>query len=143
MSSAVSPSLTILAGSCTSRTTHFSFSGVIRSPAIHGPREIELNVTDSMWQYYYRPTLELIAANPQILERMLPEPVLMDVDHLDMKIGIWPSVLKLVVEHHMEAVKQGCLQHHDQIEAGYQPDGIRVVAGESWLEPFREYETRK
>ncbi len=106
------------------------------------PEGIELNVTDSMWQYYYRPTLELIAANPKILERMLREPVLMDVDHLDMKIGVWPPVLRLLAEHLWTGAKEGCLQHQDQIEAGYQPDGIRVVAGESWLEPFREYETR-
>ena len=109
-----------------------------------GPRGIELNVARiACGKYYYRPTLELIAANPQILERMLRGPVLIDVDHLDMRIGVWPPVLKLLVEHQWAGAKQGCLQHHDQIEAGYRPDGIRVVAGESWLEPFREYETRK
>lgn len=104
------------------------------------PRGIELNVADDMWQYYYRPTLELISANPDILERMQREPILIEVQHLDIQIGVWPPVLKLLVRHQWAGAKNWCLQHHGEIAAGYQPDGIRVVAGKSWLEPFREYE---
>ena len=52
-----------------------------------------------MWQYYYRPTLELISSNPQALEQMLREPVLIQVEHLDMQIGVLPPVLKFLVEH--------------------------------------------
>lgn len=106
-------------------------------------RGIELNVADNMWQYYYRPARELISTNPEILERMLREPVLMQVEHLDIQIGVLPSVLKFLLQHQWVGAKQWCGEHVSQIEAGYQPDGIRVVAGKSWLEPFREYEARQ
>lgn len=103
-------------------------------------REIDVEVADEMWQHYYRPTLELISSDSQVLERMLREPILMDLHDLDIQIGVWPPVLKFLVENEWAAGKQLCIQHHGEIDAGYQPDGIRVVAGRTWLEPFREYE---
>lgn len=104
------------------------------------PSKIELNVTDSMWQYYYLPTLELISSNPETLERMLREPVLVKAAHLDIQIGVLPPVLKFLVQHEWAGARQWCGEHVNQIGAGYQADGIRVVAGRSWLEPSHEYE---
>ena len=93
-----------------------------------------------MWQYYYRPTLDLIRSNPRILEQMLREPVLMPVENLDLQIGVLPAVLRLLVQHEWARARQLCGEYVAKGESEYQPDGIRVVAGKSWFEPFGKYE---
>ena len=95
-----------------------------------------------MWHYYYRPTLELIGSNPQILKKTLREPVLMPVENLDLQIGVSPAVLRLPVKHQWAGARQFCGEHVGKGEPGYQADGIRVVAvaRKLWFESFGEYE---
>jgi hypothetical protein len=107
-----------------------------------GPRDIVLSVRDDLWQYYYRPTVELISSNPRFLKQMLQEPVLMPVENLDLQIGVLPPVLSFLVKHEWARAKQLCAERLGKGELGYQPDGVRVVAGESWLQPLGEYEGR-
>jgi len=98
-------------------------------------------VTDDMWQYYYRPSLDLVNSNPRFLDQMLQEPVLMPVEHLDIQIGVLPAVLRLLVEHQWAAAKRWCEGNASRLRGDeYQVDGIRVVAGRSWLVPFEGQE---
>jgi hypothetical protein len=70
---------------------------------------------------------------------MLHAPVLMPVPDLDIEVGIHHRILELLTADHWEDARQACIRHAGELhKAGYQADGIRVVAGKTWLEPFAE-----
>lgn len=104
------------------------------------PIEIEADET-VIWAHYYRPFLSLIHSNPRLHEVMLREPILMPVEGLDLQIGVLPEVLRLLDEQqwlkaHLvsETIEPGPLE-------GYHQDGLRVVAGETWVRKFEQEES--
>jgi hypothetical protein len=67
---------------------------------------------------------------------MLREPVPMPLDTADVQIGINPHVLQFSVREQWVAARNWCLENRKPLEQSEeQPDGIRVVAGKSWLKP--------
>jgi len=102
---------------------------------------IEITFDDRIWRYYYLPVSEIIRSRPQYFERMLREPLLMPVDGLDLDVGIHPLVLGLLAKEHWGETKRSCLDFSEELhQANYQADGIRVVAGCTWLSPFTEFD---
>jgi hypothetical protein len=100
---------------------------------------IHVEVAESDWRYYYGPVLDLIRASWSSRVEA-PNEVLFPVEGLDMQIGIDPVVLKL-----LEAAEWGAARTlAEEVSSGehpqYRGDGIRVVAGESWLRRFEERE---
>jgi hypothetical protein len=101
----------------------------------------EVSADDSLWRHYYLPVFQLIHSHPQYLGKMLDQPVLMPVETVDIEVGIHPLVLKSLVEGQWGDAKNTCAEHLDRLRAErYQPDGLRVVAGETWSTPFVEFD---
>jgi hypothetical protein len=97
---------------------------------------IEIPFTDDLWRFYYLPALELIPA-----EQIPIASALVTIPQADFQIGFYPEVLRLLVDEHWAEAKQWCVEHQQILhEAEFQPDGIRIVAGDTWSEPFEDNE---
>ena len=87
---------------------------------------IEIKITDDDWAYYYAPALAL-ASEPgsDFLREQAQE--------IDLEVEIHPKVSRLLLEGDWAAARQLLAQLRQTLEAeGFQPDGLRVVAGDSW-----------
>jgi hypothetical protein len=72
---------------------------------------------------------------------MLDEQILMPVKGLDLEVGIHPQVLKVLAKGQWGVAIQQNLEYKNEFsQSGYQADGIRAIAGQSWLLPFKEFE---
>lgn len=106
-------------------------------PGIRNPIEVAIN--DIAWRYYYAPVFEFIRAHPQELDKMLRSSTLMPVAELDIELGIFPSVLERLSNADWIGAKRLCHRLDQELDkGGYQADGIRVVAGPTWLSRFAE-----
>jgi hypothetical protein len=104
-------------------------------------KPIEVYVEDADWRYYYQPLLDLIRSQPDFYKQMLFEPILMPVEGLDLQVGVLPRVLHSLEDarwNEARAVARESALRPDL--EGYHADGIRVVAGSSWLRRFEENE---
>lgn len=108
--------------------------------ASHGSkRAVAVHVSPDDWQHYYLPVLDLIRSNARYLEQMQREPVLMLLEHLDVKIGVRPELLRVLIESHWEEARYAAWEGSAVGEGiKYGSDGIVVEAGEKWSYPFSE-----
>lgn len=102
-------------------------------------RPIEVQVETSAWSYYYRPILDLIRSRPNQVRIMSDEDLMMPVEDLDLEIGVHPAVLRAAVREQWAEARHVVLPVDEEIGSErYHADGIRVVAGQSWLFPFKD-----
>jgi hypothetical protein len=75
---------------------------------------------------------------------MTREAVQIPDEAADIEVGIHPVVLPAVENAQWETAMGLCHRHAERLhQAGYQADGTRVVAGQSWLAPFDESEGQR
>jgi hypothetical protein len=112
-----------------------------QDPTPEGPirNPIHVEVAEADWRYYYGPVLELIRASSSS-RTGAPNEVLFPVEGLDMQIGIDPVVLRLLEGAQWSAARNRAEEVSSEEHPQYRGDGIRVVAGESWLRRFEEGE---
>lgn len=97
---------------------------------------IQIALEPNVWKHYYQPSFE--AAVERGARPSSPES-LVDVPGVDLRIGIHPIVLKYLLQDQWDRAQAAAREARGVItEDGYQPDGIRVVAGASWSQPFEE-----
>jgi hypothetical protein len=98
---------------------------------------IDVPYDPSVWRHYYAPVLQLIQSDQESFDRMKQEPTLMRVDAADIEIGIHPQVLAVLIEARWNEAR-GLVESLKTDVPGirYHPDGIAVIAGQSWLRPF-------
>src|SRR6266540_3705928 len=103
-------------------------------------RPIKVNVEADAWRLYYAPLIDLIRSGDGYFERMQREPVLMPVESADIELGIHPAVLRLIVASNWAEIRGRGWFSTGQIAPGgpFQADGVAVVAGQSWQQPFKE-----
>jgi hypothetical protein len=54
-------------------------------------------------------------------------------------VGVHPTIAKYLANRQWERAQQAAIEAAASIEGeGYQPDGLKVVAGESWAKRFAE-----
>jgi len=100
-------------------------------------RPIEVRADETVWRYYYQPILALVRSQPVFHDRMLSEPALMPVEGLDLQVGILPKVLHLLDQENWSDARFVARESTPEPDrTGYHADGIRVVAGSTWLRPF-------
>lgn len=100
---------------------------------------VKVQVEDRMWGYYYAPVLSLIQS-PEVRQSELPIglPLFHVDDGLDIHVGIEPVIHKFLLQSQWGDARKYCAENSKELnEAGYQADGIRIVAGSSWLSPFK------
>lgn len=109
-----------------------------RDPPPEDERSIDVPMNGDAWMHYYRPVLEAIRrADPDALRRQ--NDALVSIEGADIKVGIHPVVAKHLVEGEWERAQQAASGAEGPIlNHGYQGDGIKVVAGESWAKRFAE-----
>jgi len=109
---------------------------------------IRIQPTSEMWSHYYRPILALIQSSGTYFAQMQEERVLMRVEQADIEVGIEPQVLRHLAIAEWEGAREIAEATSLKDVAGgpsvedttYHPDGIAIVAGPSWSEPFTEFE---
>lgn len=101
--------------------------------------KIEAQVAPAAWSRYYRPVFDLVQAQAERAGQRIDDGELVAMDDLDLKIGIHPIVQRAVAGGLWEAARDLPVEIGEAAQVdGYQLDGMRVVAGESWLLPFKE-----
>jgi hypothetical protein len=101
----------------------------------------DIKLENEHWRFYYLPLFDLVRSQPPIYKEMLSTPILMPVKGLDIEVGIHPQMLELLAKGLWgDAVRSDLKDKNEPAQSGYQADGIRVVAGHSWLIPFMEFE---
>jgi hypothetical protein len=70
---------------------------------------------------------------------MREENVFLRIGSSDTKIGIRPDVLRLLADSRWGEARDAAQEHSGSDEL-YRGDGIAVVAGPSWQEPFTDQE---
>lgn len=105
-----------------------------RDPEPDSKDTINLPKPEAEWRYYYEPALTF--ASDVELEPMVSERELADV-----KVKIHPEVHQLLRDAQWTKAKQLANEQHPALVAeGYQMDGIKLTAGESWMKPYEPSE---
>ncbi|MGO9139721.1 MAG: hypothetical protein ACLP9S_04175 [Syntrophales bacterium] len=105
-----------------------------------GQHKIELTIEDSVWRDYYLPVFELIIAHPEYAHAKIRDGSLIPVERLDIKVGIYPGIFKFLVKNRWADARKESHEYAEKFQQdGYQADGIRVIAGESWQKPLAEF----
>jgi len=106
-----------------------------RDPEPESMDAIELPKPDAEWRYYFEPALSLVSAEGD-------STLAAEREMADVEIAIHPKIRQLLEREEWLGAKRTADQLRDVFLAeGYRPDGIRVVAGESWTKKF-EYRER-
>lgn len=104
------------------------------------PNAISVDLNESVWRHYYQPAFQLFGSAGQATESLrLPADagMLVPIPSADIELGIHPVVLKYLIEERWGEARSWCMTHASDLhEAEYKPDGIKVVAGQSWSKPF-------
>ena len=92
---------------------------------------IEIRVADKDWENYYAPALAL--ASDTVTDFLSAQ-----VREIDLKVQIHPKVHALLLGGRWAAARLLVAELRQTLEAeGFQPDGLRVVAGDSWRRGFK------
>jgi hypothetical protein len=115
-------------------TLHFYW----RDPPPENERGINIRLGGDAWMHYYEPVLEAVRrTDSEALRR--DHGTLVAIDGADVRVGIHPVVAKYLVDRQWERAQHAASEAKGAIaHDGYQPDGLKVVAGESWTERFVE-----
>ncbi len=109
-----------------------------RDPVPRKSKKIEIPYSDADLQYYYRPILDFIRAEPEAFNLMKKEQVSIDIKHEDLRAGVHPEVLSAILENRWDQIFDITSQIQGDNNLPYQADGIAIIAGETWKHPFSE-----
>ena len=85
---------------------------------------IEVKVTDDNWEFYYAPAAALADESELAATR---------AEHIDIKVEIHPQLRDLLLESQWAAARSLATKLRPVfLEEGFQADGLKVVAGDSW-----------
>jgi hypothetical protein len=103
-----------------------------------GGEPIELSPRDEDWQYHYLPVIDLFRARGGFTDAGVTHQLSVDVPELDLRIELARSVSDALRDAHWNLARQHAMLSAAELRATeFQPDGLRIVAGESWRERLR------
>ena len=110
-----------------------------RDPAPGKIETIALDLPDDPWRYCYEPIARII--NQQLESprsgRIPDRPV--PVEDCDIELSVHRAVAKHLAIEDWSGARRAAVEAADAIKRdGYQPDGLRVIAGDSWREPYTD-----
>jgi len=101
-----------------------------RDPEPDASEPIELPRPGVEWRHYYEPALSLASTSEG-------GPLRSDRERADIAVKIHPKIRHLLDEGLWLRAREAAKMLQDEFKSGgYQPDGLRVVAGESWSKSF-------
>lgn len=109
-----------------------------RDPTPRNELGVDAPMSGDAWMHYYAPVLEAIRiADPDALRGA--QDTLVAIEGADVKVGIYPAVRTYLGNRQWERAQHAASEAAVPMAGeGYQPDGLKVVAGESWLKRFAE-----
>lgn len=114
-----------------------------RDPAARDQEMIALDLPDDPWRHCYEPVARVVgdlirgARGDWISGDGVP------MEECDLAIGAHWAVAKYLTREDWSGARRAAFEAAKEIERdGYQPDGLRVVAGDSWRAPYEESFTR-
>jgi hypothetical protein len=109
-----------------------------RDPPPENGKGIDVPMSGDAWMYYYEPVLDVVRTfNADALGR--DQDTLVAIEGADVSVGVHPAIAKYLANRQWERAQHAASEAADSIEGeGYQPDGLKVVAGESWVKRFAE-----
>lgn len=109
-----------------------------RDPPPENGRGIDVRMNGDAWRHYYEPVLDAIRASDPDAPRR-DQDTLVAIKGADISVGIHPVIAEYLNNRQWERAQQAASEAADSIAGeGYQPDGLKVVAGESWAQRFAE-----
>lgn len=106
-----------------------------RDPEPDSKDLMSLPTPEVEWRYYFEPALS-VAADITTTPSMTAERELADIE-----VEIHPKIRGLLEAGEWARAKQVAIERRaDFAEKGYQPDGIKLIAGESWSKRFEPRE---
>ena len=110
-----------------------------RDPAPSELETIELELPDEPWRYCYDPIVQIINDEIGSPRRGRTPDGLVLVEDCDVEINVHWTVAKYLANEDWDGARRAATAAAEEIKRdGYQPDGLRVIAGDSWHEPYRE-----
>ncbi len=105
-----------------------------RDPEPGSRDAIDVPRPETEWRYYYEPALSLASDTDS-------EPMATERELADVRIEIHPEVRRLLLEGQWSQARHLAIEQRLLfISEGYQPDGIKLTAGESWTRPYEPRE---
>jgi hypothetical protein len=107
-----------------------------RDPSPLESNSLEVHVSADAWRYYYSPIVQTMK-RAQLDAPLIGSGAMATVDGLDLEVGAHPAIAGHLLAEQWERAYQAAAEATTEIaQAGYQPDGLLVKAGESWRERF-------
>jgi hypothetical protein len=111
-----------------------------RDPPPESRKGIELSVGDDAWMHYYKPVIGAMRGSNSVVQKM-GQDTLIGIEGVDLAVGVHPAIAKYLENQQWERAQRAASEAAASIVGeGYQPDGLKVVAGESWAKRFAEPE---
>lgn len=109
-----------------------------RDPTPETGEGIDVPMSGDAWMHYYAPVVEALRISaPEALGS--DQKMLVAIEGADIKVGVHPAIAKYLGDRNWERAQRTASEEAASIEGeGFQPDGLRVVAGKSWLRRFAE-----
>ena len=115
---------------------------------------IPLDLPDDAWGYYYGPVAEIITASDsgaledsraEMVAARIPrerngaENLQVPIEQCDLEIGVHRAIENYLYSQDWERARHAASEAADEIrEEGFQADGLRLCAGNSWNEEYQE-----
>ena len=106
-----------------------------RDPEPRTPAPIPLRSPEVGWRAYYEPFTEILRTRRGEAPEVSGNPVSALVEELDVRIVAHGSIAPLLIASDWQAARRIARElRHEILSNGFQPDGLRVEAGPSWLQ---------
>lgn len=104
----------------------------------HRTKRVAVPKGDDVWKHYYQPVIAAAqASDSRGLWRA--NDTLVDIYGANIKVGVHSAIAKYLEKQQWERAQRAATEATASIaKEGYQPDGLKVVAGESWVKRFAE-----
>ena len=122
-------------------------------PPPQDSERLSVNLPDSVWGYYYGPVAEIISplgsqevknvralTHTEGIERGRDSygNLQVSIGQCDLEIGVHRTIENHLSNQDWEQARNAAIHAADEMEEGFQADGLRIRAGESWHERFQE-----
>lgn len=98
-----------------------------------GDEPIEITSRDEDWRDYYLPLVQFFRLRGGFDARGPDKYLALEVPEFDLRIEIAQLVADLLRREQWNAAREHATSHANDLKiSGFQPDGLRIIAGESW-----------
>lgn len=121
----------MLTAYCFVRVFQIRFACILlERPDADTKEPLELPRPNEEWRYYYEPALSIASLSEET-------GLASERERADVAVNIHPKIRHLLDERRWPQAREAAKDLRGEFMAsGYQPDGLRVIAGESWAKEF-------